>query len=257
MNQEGRTIMKQISKYAYGLLLLAGICLFSGCGKEEAAFQSVPETTSLDSTVQREETAATTQTSQGQDTAVQEESTAIDYGPNPWSGTYIMADPNMEADPEVLDSITMTLPEDVTRHRVSNCQIDFVKNGTQVGGFLLVDIPEDMLEKASQTKEDFEVLSDHVAKQVMPDIYPAEASLWGGGHTKGRNHYLTIFVKTAEKNGAWTQYRHYIYVGEEYCYDFWIDEGWWGDSGFGIMESLSCADIKPELNEVEFAWSNE
>lgn len=233
-------------------LLAISLTVLTACGKSEAPPPSVPQTILPEPT----EEAQTLASQAPATTPVQEEAVTPDYGPNPWTQTYITTDPSIEATPEVLDSITMTLPDDVTRHRVSDRQFDFVKNGTQVGGFLLVDIPEEMLKKAAETKEDFEVLSDHVAKQVMPEIYPEEACLWGGGHIKDSGHYLHISIKTTEKDGLWGQYRHHIYVGEEYCYDFWIDEAWWGDGGRGIVDSLSAADIKPELNKAEFAWSN-
>ena len=177
------------------LLLLLAVCLTvqTGCGKSENPSRNAPETI-------HQETAGESQTqipnSQPLETEPnQDEAAALDYGPNLWTGTYITADPNMEADPEVLDSVTMTLPEGITRHRVSNCQIDFVRNGTQVGGFLLVDLPEDMLQKAAETKEDFLTLGDHLGKQIMADVYPSELSVCGGGHLKNRDYYLAVFFK--------------------------------------------------------------
>ena len=113
-------------RYCFILLFLL-LCLtgLTGCGKEEPP--AAPETTQ----------AAL------QDTAPQEQKTTFDYGPGSL-GFYVKASLNIEAGPEVLDSITMTLSDqqkELTRCRVSNRQFDFVKNGHQMGGFLLVDIP--------------------------------------------------------------------------------------------------------------------
>lgn len=236
----GKLMKKQI------LLTLLTLFLLTGCGKTPEAPAAIPESTAPAEPMPQEPPA------QGQEPAP-----AFDYGPNPWTGTYFMANPDIEADPSVLDSVTMTLPEGVTRRRVSDRQLDFVKNGTQVGGIMLVDIPKDMLEQAAQSMENFDALADHLGKQVMPDIYPSEAHLSGGGKIKDTNYYLAVMIETEMRGSLCTQYLHRIYVGEQYCYDFWIDEAFWGDSGFGITGSLSADDIQPEQNEVEFAWSLE
>lgn len=232
-------------------LCLIVICLsiLAGCGKEKEPPLNAHEPT-------QQITSVPAETDQYQDTTPQTlETVPFDYSPNPWTGTYISADSSIVADSEVLDSITMTLPEGFTRHRVSDRQIDFVRDGKQVGGFLLVDIPRDMLEKAAESREGFDVLGDYLGKQVMPSIYPSEAYVSGGGQIKDTNYYLAVFIRTEKRDELWAQYMHRIYIGEQYCYDFWIDDAFWGDSGFGIEESLACEDIKPELNEAEFAWS--
>ena len=111
-------------RYRFILLLLC-LTAFTGCGKEEPP--AAPETTQ----------AAL------QDTAPQEQKTTFDYGPGSL-GFYVKASLNIEAGPEVLDSITMTLSDqqkELTRCRVSNRQFDFVKNGHQMGGFLQ-DLPD-------------------------------------------------------------------------------------------------------------------
>lgn len=224
-------------RYRFILLLLL-LCLtgLTGCGKEEppAALETTPAAL--------------------QDMAPQERKTTFDYGPNPWAGVYITADSSTKADSEVLDSITMNLPEGFTRHRVSDRQIDFVKNGAQAGGVLLVDIPGVMLRQAAQSKDALLELADHLARQVMPDVYPSRAFVSGGGEVPDTDYYLAAFIKTNTENGIWTQYMHRIYLGEQHCYDFWIDEGLWNETGVTVENSLSCEDIKPELNDVEFAW---
>lgn len=199
-----------------------------------------------------------TETAQAQE---QDEVLKFDYKPGSM-GIYITADPNIEADPEVLDSITMTLSDmdqELTRHRVSDRQFDLIKNGYQAAGFVLVDIPREMLEKAPDSWPDFEAAADHIAKQVMPDIYPSGSYINGGGHTEYRDVSLPVYMtfmieKDGTKPGTTAQYHHRIYIGEHYIYDFWFDQAWMADGGGTIMESLDAEDIKPELNEHE-PWS--
>ena len=250
--------MDKYLKSIFIFLLVSCLALFAGCETKESQPNNIMESTKQENTVPIEEASTSqAQVSQSQDigTAEQNEAVVFSHEPNPFLETYITADPNIQAGPEVLDSITMTLPEGITRQRVSDRQFDFVRDGTQVGGFLLVDIPEDMLKKAAETKDDFLALGDHLGKQIMEDVYPSELTVVGGGKIKNSEFYLAVFFKSNEKDGIWAQYLHRIYIGEEYCYDFWLDEAWWPDAGLGIQDSLSSSDIKPELNKADFAWS--
>ena len=54
-------------------------------------------------------------------------------------------------------------------------------DGVQAGGILLVDLPGDLLDQAAESREGHTALADYLAKQVMPDVYPARAHLNGGG----------------------------------------------------------------------------
>lgn len=237
--------------------------LLSGCGKKDVPPQAVSSPMAQTESVQSQKPPA-----QGQgaadsfapvsQTSAQEPEgeSGFDYKPGTM-GVYVMADSSIEADPSVLDSLTMTLPNDVTQIRVSDRQFDFIKNGMQVGGFLLVEFPDGMLEKAAETTEDFDAMSDYLATQTMSGVYPAESRIWGGGDHPTAGYYAMVFINKYKGENPGAQYMHRIYIGEHYCYDFWIDEGWWADSGFGIVESLSAEDIKPELNQVEFSWSPE
>ena len=250
--------MDKYLKSIFIFLLVSCLALFAGCETKESHSNNIQESTKQENSVPIEELSTSQpQVSQSQDidTPEQNEAVVFSHEPNSFLGTYITADPNIQAGPEVLDSITMTLPEGITRQRVSDRQFDFVRDGTQVGGFLLVDIPEDMLKKAAETKDDFLTLSDHLGKQIMEDVYPSELTVVGGGKIKNSEFYLAVFFKSNEKDGIWAQYLHRIYIGEEYCYDFWLDEAWWPDAGLGIQDSLSSSDIKPELNKADFAWS--
>lgn len=179
----------------------------------------------------------------------------FDYEPGSM-GIYVMADPNIEAAPEVLDSITMTLTDgkqEVRRNRVSDRQFDIVSKGHQVGGFVLVDIPREMLEKAPDSWDDFKAAVDHIAKQVMPGIYPAKAQISGGGGPLLSYDLPAYMVFSIEADDG-TQYYHMIYIGETYIYDFWHDTCWFADGGETMRTTLSAEDIKPTLNQHE-AWS--
>lgn len=241
-------------KKHFGLLLLcivlACMTILAGCGKEKESSLNASES-------MRQNTSQPEETEQPYDTVPQEQDSAVTFDYTPGSmGIYVKADPDMEADPEVLDSITMTLSDkkaELIRQRVSNCQFDFVKSGHQIGGFVLVDIPREMLEKEPESWEEFTSVVDYIAKQVMPDAYPTNSYISGGGHLDfgfDLPSYMTFMIQNDNKD----QYIHNIYVGEKYVYDFWFDTGWLADSGETIMSTLSAEDIKPELNQ-STSWS--
>ena len=240
-------------KKTYGILLLTLLLCFvlMGCGKEEERLSITTE-------------AAETETaSYGTTAAATEEEipSELPYKPGQM-GVYVMADPEIEADSEVLDSISFDATDgsvDLNRYHVSNRQHDLVKNGMQVGGFILIDIPKDMLTDATESFDGFKALAEYVGKKVLPDVYPGKAIIGGGGHsTAGSNNsFAAITYQMGEGIGK-AQQLHRIYVGEKYCYDFWFDQTWFSDGGGAIMESLTAADIKPERNrEAVFHWTVE
>lgn len=231
-------------------LILACLTILAACGKEKASSLNSSE-------AMQQSNSQPEKTEQPQDTVPQEQDIAVtfDYAPGSM-GIYVKADPNIEAEPETLDSITMTLSDkkvDLIRQRVSNCQFDFIKSGHQIGGFVLVDIPKEMLEKVPESWGEFVSVVDYIAKQVMPDVYPSNSYISGGGHLDfgfDLPSYVTFMIQNDNKD----QYIHNIYVGEKYVYDFWFDTGWLADSGETIMSTLSAKDIKPDLNQSN-SWS--
>lgn len=235
------------------LLLTLLLCLaLVGCGKKENHADTAIEVT-------KGETAS----SESRAPVASEEKAASEL---PYKagqmGVYVMADPNIEAGSEVLDSVYFDATDGdvkLTRYHVSNCQHDLVKNGMQVGGFILIDIPKEMLTEAAENFEGFKTLAEYIGKKVLPDVYPGKAIIGGGGHTTGggNNMFVAITYKMGEGLGSAQQW-HRIYVGEKYCYDFWYDQTWFSDGGGAIMESLSAEDIKPEWNrEAVFSWTVE
>ena len=231
-------------------MLVSCVTLFAGCQKTDTHSDESSQPARQETAASAWETSPSSETDQPSGDADAPLET-FDYEPGSM-GAYIQIGPHIDAAPEVLDCLEMTLPEGVSRVSVSECQLDFVKGGRQVGGILLVDIPEEMINEAAQSEEGFQEMAAYLAEQVMPDIYPEMARLNGGG-AGIKGEYARVFVEANDKS---TQYKHCIYLGEQYCYDFWTDQSWWSDSGYGIQDSLSSNDIQQERNHVEFSWTN-
>ena len=235
-------------KKARDILLLTLLLCFvlMGCGKKEERLNTATEAAETETTASA--------------AAEGENLSALPYKPGRM-GLYVMADPEIEAGPEVLDSISFDATDgsvDLNRYHVSNRQHDLVKNGMQVGGFILIDIPKEMLTDATESFDGFKALAEYVGKKVLPDVYPSKAIIGGGGHTTGgdNNSFVVISYQMGEGMSKAQQW-HRIYVGEKYCYDFWYDQTWFYDEG-AIMKSLTAADIKPEWNrEAVFRWTVE
>jgi len=235
-------------KKARDILLLTLLLCFvlMGCGKKEERLNTATEAAETEATASA--------------TAEGENLSALPYKPGRM-GFYVMADPEIEAGPEVLDSISFDATDgsvDLNRYHVSNRQHDLVKNGMQVGGFILIDIPKEMLTDATESFDGFKALAEYVGKKVLPDVYPGKAIIGGGGHTTGgdNNSFVVISYQMGEGMSKAQQW-HRIYVGEKYCYDFWYDQTWFYDEG-AIMKSLSAEDIKLEWNrEAVFRWTVE
>lgn len=235
-------------KKARDILLLTLLLCFvlMGCGKKEERLNTATEAAETETTASA--------------AAEGENLSALPYKPGRM-GLYVMADPEIEAGPEVLDSISFDATDgsvDLNRCHVSNRQHDLVKNGMQVGGFILIDIPKEMLTDATESFDGFKALAEYVGKKVLPDVYPGKAIIGGGGHSTGgtNNSFVVISYQMGEGMSKAQQW-HQIYVGEKYCYDFWYDQTWFYDEG-AIMKSLSAEDIKPEWNrEAVFRWTVE
>lgn len=240
------------------LILTFLLCaILMGCGKEDKHLNTVTE--AADGGVVS--SAPTVSEATDAESFSEELVSSLPYKPGR-IGFYIMADPDIEAGSEVLDSISFNATDgdaELTRYQVSNRQHDLIKNGMQVGGFILIDIPKDMLDEAVDSFDGFKALADYVGKQVLPDVYPEKAIIGGGGHLTGGTHnsFVSITYQMGEGQSKAQQW-HRIYVGENYCYDFWQDQSWFSDGGAAIMESLTAEDIKPERNrDAAFKWTIE
>ena len=239
-------------KKAHDILLLTLLLCFVlvGCGKKEEHLSTTTEAAEAETTSYGATASA----------AEEKDLSELPYRPGRM-GVYVMADPEIEAGSEVLNNISFDATDgavELNRYHVSNRQHDLVKNGMQVGGFILIDIPKEMLTDAAESFDGFKALAEYVGKQVLPEIYPGKAVIGGGGHTTGgaNNSFVAISYQMGEGMSKAQQW-HRIYVGEKYCYDFWYDQTWFYDEG-AIMKSLSAEDIKPEWNrEAVFRWTVE
>lgn len=226
------------------ICLLFSLAALTGCGKKTPAPagpapSSTPET-SRPSADAPELTASAPEP---------EKASAFSYKPGDL-GSYVTAPAGIEAGSEVLGSIPLELPEELTLEKVSNCQYDFVLDGRQVAGLLLVELPEDLLENAGKSPDEFLVFADYLGRQVMPDAYPGTVHVSGGGRVLSGD--LNGAYMMVNYGGFWT---HKIYRGKIYCYDFWVDRGYAPYDPGVIAESIAAAeDIRPERNNVEFDW---
>lgn len=227
------------------LCLLLSLAALTGCGREAAA-PSAP----ADSVPSSPPELPRPSTGEPAGAASAPESApAFSYKPGDL-GSYVMAPAGLEAGSEALDSIPLELPEELTLEKVSNCQYDFVLDGRQVAGLLLLDLPEELLENAGKSPDEFLVFADYLGRQVMPDAYPETVHVSGGGRVL--NSDLNGAYIMVNYEGFWT---HKIYRGETYCYDFWMDRGYAPYDPSVILESIAAAeDIRPERNNVEFDW---
>lgn len=146
----------------------------------------------------------------------------------------------MEADATVLGSVSVTLPDGMTRQAVSNIQHDFLRDGKQVGGIVLVDISGEMLDAPY---DNLLRISDLLGQQLMPQGNADDLAFMGaGGNTYA---YLEFFT-----GGNEIRYFHYLFRGEAYNYDVWFAYDLVNEETMnGILASVSADDITPELNE--------
>lgn len=146
----------------------------------------------------------------------------------------------IEADAEILNNISVSLPDNMTRETVSNIQHDFIQDGKQVGGIVIVDISSEVLDAPYGNMLH---ISDLLNQQLMPNENPDKTMFMGAGG----NEYAYMEVYTGDNQ---IRYFHYLFRGEAHNYDVWfacdlID----ADTIFEIIASISADDITEELNK--------
>lgn len=151
----------------------------------------------------------------------------------------------IEADSEILNNISVSLPDNMTRETVSNIQHDFIQDGKQIGGIVLVDISSDLLDSPREGL--FEIV-ELLRNQLMPDIPAEEAQIisWGGN----KNAYMELVTGPDEM-----AYFHFLFRGVNNVYDVWF--GWElmdqnSDMIYEIVNSVTGEDILPENNQNPF-----
>lgn len=151
----------------------------------------------------------------------------------------------IEADAEILNNISVTLPDSMTRETVSSIQHDFIQDGKQVGGIVIVDIPNDLLDSP---REGLLEIVELLRNQLMPDVPAEEAQIisWGGN----QNAYMELVTGPDEM-----AYFHFLFRGVNNVYDVWFD---WelmdqnSDMIYEIVNSVTGEDILPENNQNPF-----
>lgn len=146
----------------------------------------------------------------------------------------------IEADAEILNNISVSLPDNMTRETVSNIQHDFIQDGKQVGGIVIVDISSEVLDAPYGNMLH---ISDLLNQQLMPNENPDKTMFMGAGG----NEYAYMEVYTGDNQ---IRYFHYLFRGEAHNYDVWfacdlID----ADTISEIIASISADDITEELNK--------
>ena len=146
----------------------------------------------------------------------------------------------IEADAEILNNISVSLPDNMTRETVSNIQHDFIQDGKQVGGIVIVDISSEVLDAPYGNMLH---ISDLLNQQLMPNENPDKTMFMGAGG----NEYAYMEVYTGDDQ---IRYFHYLFRGEAHNYDVWfacdlID----ADTISEIITSISADDITEELNK--------
>lgn len=144
---------------------------------------------------------------------------------------------------EVLNNVSVTLPEGMTRETVSDIQHDFIQDGKQVGGIVIVDISDELLDSPrDHTSEIAEILGQQLTPTVsLEDIAFQHA---------GGNNYAYLEITTGKQSPHFT---HYIFRGSEVCYDVWFDVKEVKQKSINdILASITAEDITPERNESVF-----
>ena len=151
----------------------------------------------------------------------------------------------IEADSEILNNISVSLPDNMTRETVSNIQHDFIQDGKQIGGIVLVDISSDLL---NSPREGLFEIVELLRNQLMPDVPAEEAQIisWGGN----QNAYMELVTGPDEM-----AYFHFLFRGVNNVYDVWF--GWElmdqnSDMIYEIVNSVTGKDILPENNQNPF-----
>lgn len=145
---------------------------------------------------------------------------------------------------EALNAVSVILPEDMTRETVSNIQQDFIWDGKQVGGIVIVDIPDKMLDSPY---EYLLQIADLLGQQLMPNAESEDISLISAGGNDFA--YLEIFTGKGEH----IHYVHYLFRGQSCIYDIWFSNDLTStECRNQILSTVSAPDITPELNKSPF-----
>lgn len=156
-----------------------------------------------------------------------------------------VASASIDASPEVLNDIDITLPDGMSREIVSDIQHDFILDGKQVGGIILLAVPEDLLDAPLERLFDIVEL---LRQQLMPDVPPEEVGIVSFGGAK--NAYMELDTGPDE-----IAYNHFLFRGVDYTYDVWFNVELMEQDNeriSKIVSSITAEDILPENNQNQF-----
>lgn len=159
--------------------------------------------------------------------------------------TVFRAAVSVDAAPNVLSNVSVALPEGMTRETVSTVQQDFVLDGQQVGGIILVDIPENLLDSPREGLFD---IAELLRQQLMPDIPAEDVKVMSCGGNQ--NAYMELTTGPDE-----IVYFHYLFRGINNTYDVWFNWNLLDQDSDLIYETISSVtgeDILPENSENPF-----
>ena len=156
--------------------------------------------------------------------------------------TSVNATTPIEVEDHALNDISVTLPEGMGRMPKSEIQHDFIKAGNQVGGIVIVDISDEILN--SPYGENMLKIASMLGEQLMPHDKPDQIELICIGGNKYA--YMEIFTGAGEQ----IRYCHYLFRGERNDYDVWFDYSLVNDETITeILSTISADDITSELNK--------
>lgn len=155
--------------------------------------------------------------------------------------TVVRAAANVDASPDALSNVSVTLPEGMTRETVSNIQHDFILDGRQVGGIVIVDVSNELLD--SPRGDNLLKITGILGEQLMSQENPDEIEFICAGGNKSA--YIEIFTGSGEQ----IRYCHYLFRGEANNYDVWFNYGLVDEETIAeIIATVSADDITTELN---------
>ena len=152
----------------------------------------------------------------------------------------VHATASVEAAPDLLNNVSVTLPEGMTRETVSAIQHDFTQDGNQVGGIVIVDISNEMLD--SPRGDNLLKITSMLGEQLMPQENPDDIEfMCAGGNDFA---YMEIYT-----GGDQIRYCHYLFRGETNNYDVWFNYDLVNEETITeIIATVSADDITTELN---------
>lgn len=146
----------------------------------------------------------------------------------------------IEVDAEVLNDVSVTLPEGMARETVSAIQHDFTHDGSQVGGIVIVDISNELMD--SPCGDNLLKITGILGEELMPLEDPNDIEfMCAGGNDFA---YLEIYT-----GGEQIRYCHFLFRGETNNYDVWFNYGLVSEETIiEIISTISADDITTELN---------